>query len=234
MQHMRFAIPESSPRTRVAYLVGGLVALTLASASLGGQEPTLPVPPVTDTTQREVGTVRQGDVLTVVVYNDAGRSGTYVINSSGVASMPGIGRLRVAGLTPAQVDKAIHDALLTVYQVPSFSVTIQIRVSVSGEVRNPNIYSVEPGTTLLQLLTVAGGGTENADLKHARVLRGGHAYEVDMESALAGSQAGSILLFSNDAVIVGKKRGLTRENVGFILSGLSAVFTIINFALALK
>ena len=233
---MRFAIRESSPHRHVAaaYLVAGLVALTLASASLGAQDPTLPVPPVTDTTQREVGTVRQGDVLTVVVYNDAGRSGTYVINSSGVASMPGIGRLRVAGLTPAQVDKAIHDALLTVYQVPSFSVTIQIRVSVSGEVRNPNIYSVEPGTTLLQILTVAGGGTENADLKHARVLRGGRAYEVDMESALAGSQAGSILLFSNDAVIVGKKRGLTRENVGFILSGLSAVFTIINFALALK
>ena len=233
---MRFAIPESSPHVRlvVPYVVAGLVALTLASASLGAQDPTLPAPPVTDTTQREVGTVRQGDVLTVVVYNDAGRSGTYVINSSGVASMPGIGRLRVAGLTPAQVDKAIHDALLTTYQVPSFSATIQIRVLVGGEVRNPNIYSVEPGTTLLQLLTVAGGGTENADLKHARVLRGGRAYEVDMESALAGSQAGSILLFSNDAVIVGKKRGLTRENVGFILSGLSAVFTIINFAVALK
>jgi hypothetical protein len=55
-----------------------------------------------------------------------------------------------------------------------------------------------------------------------------------MESALGGSAAGNIVLFSNDAVIVGKKRGLTRENVGFVLSALSAVFTIVNFAVALR
>jgi polysaccharide export outer membrane protein len=233
---MRFAIPDVPARTRarIAYLATALAASAFPATTLRAQDPALPVPPVTDTIQREVGTVRQGDVLTVVVYNDPGRSGTYVINSSGVASMPGIGRLRVAGLTPAQVDKAIHEALLTTYQVPSFSVTIQIRVSVGGEVRSPNIYAVEPGTTMLQLLTVAGGGTEKADLRHVAVLRAGHAYEVDMESALGGSQAGNIVLFSNDAVIVARKRGLTRENVGFILSGLSAVFTIINFALALK
>jgi polysaccharide export outer membrane protein len=232
---MRFAIPDLTRRARAVLLffAAGLIASTVTSTAVCAQD-TMPAPPVIDTTRRDVGTVRQGDVLTVVVYNDAARSGTYVINSSGVASMPGIGRLRVAGLTPEQVDRAIYEALLTTYTVPSFSVTIQIRVSVGGEVRSPNIYAVEPGTTLLQLLTVAGGGTERADLRHARVLRDSRAYEVDMESALNGSHAGNIVLFSNDAVIVGRKRGLTRENVGFVLSGLSAVFTIVNFAVALS
>jgi polysaccharide export outer membrane protein len=137
-------------------------------------------------------------------------------------------------MTPAQVDRAIHDALLKTYTDPSFSVTIQIRVSIGGEVRSPNIYAVEPGTTTLQLLTIAGGGTERADLRHAKVLRGGESYEVNLEAALSGNQSGNIVLFSNDAVIVGKRGGLTRENVGFILSGLSAIFTIVNFAVALK
>jgi protein involved in polysaccharide export with SLBB domain len=233
---MLFATLESSGphRTAIRWVATALMACGLAISPVAAQDPTLPVPPVTDTTQRQVGTVRQGDVLTVVVYNDAARSGTYVINSSGIASMPGIGRIRVAGLTPAQVDRAIHDALLTTYQVPSFSVTVQIRVSIGGEVRSPNIYAVEPGTTLLQLLTVAGGGTERADLRHARVLRSGQAYEVDLESALTGGRTGNYVLFSNDAVIVAKRRGLTRENVGFVLSGLSAVFTIVNFIVALK
>jgi protein involved in polysaccharide export with SLBB domain len=233
---MHSAIPDRSRRASgsVARSLALLAALALGPSCLRAQEPALPAPPPTDTTQREVGTVRQGDVLTVVVYNDPARSGTYVINSSGVASMPGIGRLRVAGLTPAQVDQAIHEALLATYQKPSFSVTVQIRVSVGGEVRSPNIYAVEPGTTLLQVLTVAGGGTERADLRHARVLRGGRAYEVDLESALGGSHSGNIVLFSNDAVIVGRKRGLTRENIGFALSALSAIFTIVNFAVAVS
>lgn len=233
---MRFAIPDLSSHARavLAYLAAGLVTLALIATSLRAQDPTLPAPPVTDTTQREVGTVRQGDVLTVVVYNDAARSGTYVINSSGVASMPGIGRLRVAGRTPAQVDQAIHQALLMTYQVPSFSVTIQIRVSIGGEVKSPNIYAVDPGTTILQLLTIAGGGTEKADLRHARVLRDGKAYEVDLESALGGGHAGTIVLFSNDAVVVGKRRGLTRETISFALGAMSAVFTILNFVIALN
>jgi polysaccharide export outer membrane protein len=233
---MHFAIPEPRLRDRraFAYFTTALMVLTAAAAPLSAQDSVPPAPPVTDTLQREVGTVRQGDVLTVVVYNDPARSGVYVINSSGVASMPGIGRLRVAGLTPAQVDQAIHQALLTTYQVPSFSVTIQIRVSIGGEVKAPNIYAVDPGTTILQLLTIAGGGTERADLRHARVLRGGKAYEVDLESALGGGHSGTIVLFSNDAVVVGKRRGLTRENVGFVLSALSAVFTIVNFVVALK
>ncbi len=233
---MRFAIPDFPPLVRRALAVigFGLLGLAVRSHNLGAQDSVPPTPPVVDTTSREVGTVRQGDVLTVVVFNDPGRSGTYVINSSGVASMPGIGRLRVAGLTPEQVEQAIHAALLKTYQEPSFSVTVQIRVSVGGEVRSPNIYAVEPGTTLLQLLTIAGGGTERADLRKARVLREGQAYEVDMEAALGGSHSGNIVLFSNDAVIVAKRRGLTRENVGFVLSGLSAVFTIVNFAVALS
>lgn len=233
---MRFGIPDSVSLSRFAILgaaVGSLLSAVIAT-SAHAQDPPLPTPPLTDTTRRAVGTVRQGDVLTVVVYNDEARSRTVVINSSGVASMPGIGRIRVAGLTPEQVDQAIHNALLATYQVPSFSVTIQIRVSVGGEVRAPNIYAVEPGTTLLQLLTIAGGGTEDADLQHSWVLRSGQSYPVDLESALGGSHAGNYEVFSNDALIVGKKRGFTRENVGFILSALSAVFTVVNFVVAVR
>jgi polysaccharide export outer membrane protein len=233
---MRFGIPDTSRRARFARrcFVAALAMVGAGGSAAHAQDPPLPTPPAVDTIQREVGTVRQGDVLTVAVYNDPGRSGVSIINSSGIASFPGIGRLRVAGMTPAQVDRAIHEALLKTYTDPSFSVTIQIRVSIGGEVRSPNIYAVEPGTTLLQLLTIAGGGTERADLRRARVLRRGLSYEVNLESALAGEPSGDIVLFSNDAVIVAKRGGLTRENVGFILSGLSAIFTIVNFAVALK
>jgi polysaccharide export outer membrane protein len=233
---MRFVILDGRAKMNAVRLIVSsvAVAVALSAVPLRAQDPGLPAPPVTDTVAREVGTVRQGDVLTVNIYNDAGRSGIFVINSSGIVSMPGIGRLRVAGLTPEQVDRAIHDALLKTYQVPSFSVTIQIRVSVGGEVSSPNMYAVEPGTTLLQILTIAGGGTEQADLRRARVLRGNQAYTVDLESALEGSASGDIVLFSNDAVIVGRRRGLTRENVAFVLGGITAILSLVNVVVSLR
>jgi polysaccharide export outer membrane protein len=55
----------------------------------------------------------------------------------------------------------------TIY-VPRFDPN---RVYVSGQVRTPGAYSVPEGTTILQLLTLAGGPTEAASLGKIRVIR---------------------------------------------------------------
>jgi polysaccharide export outer membrane protein len=55
----------------------------------------------------------------------------------------------------------------TVY-VPRFDPN---RVYVSGQVRTPGAYSVPEGTTVLQLLTLAGGPTEGASLGRIRIIR---------------------------------------------------------------
>jgi polysaccharide export outer membrane protein len=55
----------------------------------------------------------------------------------------------------------------TIY-VPRFDPN---RVYVSGQVRTPGAYSVPEGTTILQLLTLAGGPTEAASLGRIRVIR---------------------------------------------------------------
>jgi protein involved in polysaccharide export with SLBB domain len=109
-----------------------------------------------------------------------------------------------------------------------------IRVSVLGEVRSPNVYPVDPGTSLLQLLTVAGGPTERARLKDTRVIRDGRAFKVDMESGLEGSAAGRIVLYSNDVVVVARKKGLTGENLGLTLTAASLLLTILNIAFLVR
>ena len=109
-----------------------------------------------------------------------------------------------------------------------------IRVSVLGEVRSPNVYPVDPGTSLLQLLTVAGGPSERARLKDTRVIRDGQAFQVDMEAGLKGSAAGRIVLYSNDVVVVGRKKGLTGENIGLTLTAASLLLTILNIAFLVR
>ena len=97
-----------------------------------------------------------------------------------------------------------------------------------------SLHPVEPGTTLLQILTIAGGPSATADLRHTRVLRDGRSFEVDLESGLAGSGAGRVVLFSNDYVVVPKKTGLTRENLGFLFGAVGASLAVVNLIVTLS
>ena len=43
---------------------------------------------------------------------------------------------------------------------------------------------------------------EGANLRRAQVLRDDHAFTVDLQSALGGSAAGRVALYSNDVVYI--------------------------------
>ena len=185
--------------------------------------------------QRSVGALRPGDVLRVVVFRDKELSNEYQIDARGFVQIPGLGVIEAAGLTPTAVTDRLRDALIERgFARPEISVQPLIRVSVLGEVRSPNVYPVDPGTSLLQLLTVAGGPTDRAKLDDTRVIRDGQAFRVDMESALRGSAAGRIVLYSNDVVVVGRRRGLTSETLGLTLTAASVVLAVLNIAFLLR
>ena len=191
------------------------------------------VPPV-DTTgagavERSVGVLRPGDGLKIAVWREKELSGEYLIDARGLVQIPGLGDIVVAGLTPMEVKARLSEQLIRRGIVsPEISVQPVIRVSVLGEVRNPGLLSVEPGTNLIHLITLAGGPTERANMKAVRVIRAGRPYEVDLQSALSGSSAGRVVLFSNDVVFLDRKRGLTRENLSFGMNLLTAVLSIVS------
>ena len=192
------------------------------------------VPPV-DTTatqsgvERSVGVLRPGDALKIAVWREKELSGEYLIDARGLVQIPGLGDIIVAGLTPMEVKARLSEQLVRRGIIaPEISVQPVIRVSVLGEVRSPGLLSVEPGTNLIHLITLAGGPTERANMRAVRVIRAGRPYEVDLQSALSGSSAGRAVLFSNDVVFLDRKRGLTRENLSFGLNMLTAVLSIIS------
>ena len=153
------------------------------------------------------GTLRPGDELRIAVYRDPELTGKYVIDGHGMLHIPGQGAVRVAGLDPTQLQARIKQALIDRgFQSPDVSVQPLLRVSVLGQISKPNLYSVEPGTNLIQLLTLAGGPIRHSDLRKTRVVRERKEYVVDLESALSGSAAGLIQLYSNDMVFIPSKR----------------------------
>ncbi len=83
------------------------------------------------------------------------------IDASGYIRLPMLGRVKAAGLTPAQLESAIAERLKAYVLEPEVSVSVtQFRsqpVSVLGAVRAPGVYQLQGRKTLVEVLSMAGG-----------------------------------------------------------------------------
>jgi protein involved in polysaccharide export with SLBB domain len=233
---MRFAIRRPGVGRR-QWLVAAVVpvlglAVAVMSTTAFAQATGAANPPtaVIDTLVRPTGTLRSGDLLKVRVYRDSELSGQYLIDAQGNVQIPGVGVIRAAGLDPTQITDRLVGALQTRgFRAPEIAVQPLIRVSVLGEVRTPGLFPVDPGVSLIQLLTIAGGPSERANLSRTQVIRDGRAFTVDLQSALAGSAAGQVALYSNDVVYVPTRRGaFSRDNVAFAATLAALAVSVIT------
>lgn len=71
-----------------------------------------------------------------------------------------------------------------------------------GEVRKPLVVALKPGTTLVELISRAGGVTEEADLSAALLLRDAQRVPVDFDKLLKGDASQNVLLRPNDLVLI--------------------------------
>jgi polysaccharide export outer membrane protein len=119
-----------------------------------------------------------GDQVNLEVYGQPDMTSTLYVGDDGSISVPLAGAVPVAGVTPVVAAKRVENALIAGQFLKSPHVTIAVlvgksqRVSVLGEVKTPGRYTIEPNTSIFDLLALAGGTTENgADT--VEVLRAG-------------------------------------------------------------
>ena len=229
---MRIGSPEGVRRF-VVLAIGCAVALSASRAARA--QDTTRAGIIADSLSRSVGVLRPGDAVKIAVFRDTELTGEYLIDSRGQLQIPGLGVIQAAGLDPDQLKTSIRQALIQLGTTnPQIAVQPLVRVSVLGEVRAPALYPVDPGISLIQLLTIAGGPTPNANLRRTRVVREGRVFEVDLESALTGSASGRVVLYSNDVVVVPKKTGFTRETLQFVLGLTTTALSIATLIITVK
>jgi polysaccharide export outer membrane protein len=91
---------------------------------------------------------------------------------------------------------------------------IEFSVSVWGEVRRPGLYSVPEGTTLLDLISLAGGPTSAAKLNDVSLVRSAgvatgrkSVVEVNLDDFISqGDPQVQTLLIPDDTVVIKAKR----------------------------
>jgi polysaccharide export outer membrane protein len=123
--------------------------------------------PVAGSSSAQDYTIGPRDVLSVTVWGQADLSKDYAVDQDGAISFPLIGRVRAAGDSPGRLAARVTELLEKDYLVnPQVSVTVKEylsqKVQVLGEAEKPGLFYLTGPTTLLEVLSKAGGLAKTA------------------------------------------------------------------------
>lgn len=170
-----------------AFLSVVVVVLSLLTGPAGG-----PVALVSAQTSAQVPVKEYvlvpGDTVDVNVFGEADLTRSVVIRPDGKISLPLVGEVQAAGVTPTQLAENIATALRTYLKNPQVSVTVtqlqRIFVQVVGQASRPGAIEIQRGWTLLDVMGAAGGATPRAALSKATITRKEAVIPVDLEKLL--------------------------------------------------
>jgi polysaccharide export outer membrane protein len=128
------------------------------------------------------------------------------VGADGGISLPFLDRLDVSGLTAVEAAQLVQDAYEMSVSTPQVELEVVAfrsqKVDVGGEVGRPGIvYLSDKVITVAEALVVAGGPTEDADTRHALLVRNGTSYLLNEWAARRGeSDAQHVLLRDGDRI----------------------------------
>lgn len=166
-----------------------------------------------------------GDRLVVSVWPDSTLGGIFPIEDSGVAHLPLLGALQVAGKTVNALRQELRTAYAEDLRLPVVSLDAHFRVGIIGAVRAPGLYWVDPSYGVFELISEAGGFLEDAKEGEITMTRsGGQAYRIDAERLqVPGSAEAALALRSGDRLVVPEGGGW---NWSLFLQSLTLVATV--------
>jgi len=115
------------------------------------------------------------DVLSIVFWRDKEMSTQVTVRPDGKISLPLLNEIQAAGLTPADLRARLAAESKRFFENPSVTVVVnQInsrKAFITGQILKPGPYALTAPTTVLQLISMAGGLKDYADSKNIMIIR---------------------------------------------------------------
>lgn len=128
------------------------------------------------------------DVLKISVWETPDLNVEVPVRPDGKISFPLIGDLQADGLTPLKLQKQIAEKLVRYIKDPIVTVIVveikSPKVYLQGQAKTPGTYILKKKTTLMGLLSDAGGVTPMADLERSYLKRDNKTVPVDFYKLL--------------------------------------------------
>jgi len=198
-----------------------------------------------------------GDRLQVKLFQVEGFDSSVAVLPDGTVSLPRVAAIRVSGLNLDQARKAIEKAYGAVLRHPVAYVdlvaTRPLRVSVTGQVQRPGLYSMglsetaqlqnnsggastavasQGWPTLVEAIQKAGGLTASGDLRRVTLIRasGNQGHQVRVvnywEALRTGEPIENPLIFDGDSIRIPVAEGQSEEELLTIASSSFAPASI--------
>jgi len=196
------ALPSPQPADQAATSVAGAASITPQKAADPAKDP------VEDTTRVKLGA---GDLIEVSVYNVPELATKARVSTAGDIYLPLIDYVHVQGLTQEEAQSLIEKRLTDGGFVRNPHVTIFVDeassqgITILGEVGKPGIYPETADHNLYEMVSQAGGFTQNASRKIAIIRRGEpQPVHVDLPRNLGDDLSGNVEVFPGDTITVPK------------------------------
>ncbi len=151
------------------------------------------------------------DVLSIVYWRDKDMSVDVQVRPDGKISLSLLNDVDASGLTPEQLRLKLVEASKQYIEDPNITVIVKTinsrRVFITGQVGKQGPYPLTGPTTVLQLISLAGGLGEYADSKNIMIFRTENgrqaAYKLNYKEVLSGKKLSQNLdLKPGDTVVV--------------------------------
>lgn len=193
-----------SARLLLVAALAGFIALFGAGQATSQQPDSLAVPPRAPSSAR----IQPGDRIALKVWRELALSDTLTVDQNGMVVLPRLGPVSLAQQTVGTLQDSLRVRFAEFLRNPSIEVTVLRRVGVHGEVKEPTLYWVDVTMTLRDVIALAGGLTEIANINNVVIVRGPTVLRVgnwERGGPLASD------LMSGDQIVVGRTSWLSRN-----------------------
>lgn len=135
--------------------------------------------------------LHKGDQISISVWGHSDLNRETKIDPDGEFSYPLIGNLKAEGKTTLEIQKELKNALSEYIINPEVNVNLlsyrKLKVLVMGEVKKEGSYEIRTDNRILDVISLAGGLTENAEAAEASLQRDDQKLDINLEELLKGN-----------------------------------------------
>ena len=193
-------------------LIGrALAALCLAALVGCGGLDTLPPATGADDDKGAEYRIGSDDALSIFVWRNPDLSTGVPVRPDGRIALPLINEVQAAGLTPEQLHQKLTEESKKYMEDANITVVVREinsrRVFITGEVNKPGPYPLTSATSVLQLISLAGGLRDYANSKKIVIMRTENGRKISLPFNYKDVSAGkkleqNIELKPGDTVVV--------------------------------
>jgi polysaccharide biosynthesis/export protein len=172
--------------------------------------------------------IRPGDVVRLVVFRQPELSGDFPVSSDGTLQHPLLSEVRVVGVSRGMIRERLREVISRYARDPSFVFDFLYRVTVTGEVRLPNLLTLSPETTIGQAVASAGGITEFGRLDRVHLIRDGREQLLNLQAP--DPAVAAMRIHSGDQIRVTRRSNVLRDFLGPFAAIVGAIAALASVA----